>query len=136
MAAGDLPRRRHGALSKAVIRLYRARMQIEEAFRDLKNHRYGFAFRDCLTRTRYRLEHLLLIGALATLAAWRVGKVAEMMHLHRRYQANTVRTRPVLSTVSLGCEIIAAADVRMTAQDFRQALGTLSEDRYTFELVA
>lgn len=124
------------AIRKAVIRLYQARMQIEEAFRDLKNHRYGFGFRDCLTRKRYRLENLLLIGALATLAAWLVGKVAEMRDLHRRYQANTVRTRQVLSTFYLGCEIIAAADVRMTAKDFRRALRTLSEDRYAVECVA
>ena len=124
------------AITKAVMRLYRSRMQIEEAFRDVKNHRYGFSFRDCLTHKRYRLENLLLIGALAALAAWLVGKVAEMKHLHRRYQANTVGRRRVLSTFYLGCEVIAAAGVKMTAQDFRQALRTLSEDRYAVEWVA
>ena len=66
------------AIARTVIRLYKARMQIEEAFRDLKNHRYGFSFRDCMSRLPHRLENLLLIGALATLAAWLVGKVAEL----------------------------------------------------------
>jgi hypothetical protein len=119
------------AISKAVIRLYRARMQIEEAFRDLKNHRYGFSFRDCMSHLPHRLENLLLIGALATLAAWLVGKVAELHGLHRRFQANTIRTRNVLSTFYLGCEVIVSAWVKMTSADFRQALHVLSEDRFS-----
>lgn len=59
-----------------------------------------------------------------------------MMNLHRRHQADTVRTRPVSSTVNPGCEVIAAADVKMTAQDFRHALRTLSEDCYAVGWVA
>lgn len=121
-------------LTRAVIRLYQSRMQIEEAFRDLKNHRFGFSFRDTLTRKRYRLENLLLIGALASLAAWLVGKVAEMKQLHRRYQANTIRTRNVLSTFYLGCEVIASNTVKMTYKDFRQAIQLLRENRYAFDL--
>jgi hypothetical protein len=104
-------------------------MQIEEAFRDLKNHRYGFSFRDCMSRQPHRLENLLLIGALATLAAWLVGKVAELKGLHRHFQANTIRTRNVLSTFYLGCEIISSAWIKMTLADYRDALRVLREDR-------
>lgn len=50
--------------------LYTKRMQIEQSFRDLKSHRYGAAFEDTLTRDPRRLELLLLIHMLATLAAW------------------------------------------------------------------
>jgi hypothetical protein len=124
------------AITKAVIRLYKARMQIEEAFRDLKNHRYGFSFRDCMSRQLHRLENLLLIGALATLAAWLVGKIAEMKGLHRRFQANTIKTRNVLSTFYLGCEIIASAWMSMTSADFHKALQVLREDRYATALSA
>jgi len=122
------------SITKSVIRLYQSRMQIEEAFRDLKNHRYGFGFRDCLTRKRYRLENLLLIGALATFASWLVGKVSEMKNIHRRYQANTVRNRSVLSTFYLGLEVIASGMVKMTLSDLKKALRTLYEDRYTLDL--
>lgn len=52
--------------------LYGKRMQIEQAFRDLKSHRYGCAFEDTLTRSAQRLEMLLLIHMLATLVAWLV----------------------------------------------------------------
>lgn len=65
------------ALSAAVIvSLYAKRMQIEQSFRDLKSHRYGCAFEDTLTRSGQRLEMLLLIHMLATLAAWLVALAA------------------------------------------------------------
>lgn len=56
-----------------ITRLYAKRMQIEQSFRDLKSHRYGCAFEDTLTRDPGRLEMLLLIHALASLAAWLEG---------------------------------------------------------------
>lgn len=56
-----------------ITRLYAKRMQIEQSFRDLKSHRYGCGFEDTLTRDSKRLEMLLLIHALASLAAWLEG---------------------------------------------------------------
>ena len=56
-----------------IVALYSKRMQIEQAFRDLKSHRYGCAFEDTLTRTGPRLEILLMIQMLASLAAWLEG---------------------------------------------------------------
>lgn len=53
-----------------VMNCYAKRMQIEEAFRDLKSHRHGAGFEDCLTRKAKRLTVLLLIHSLASLAAW------------------------------------------------------------------
>lgn len=117
-------------ITKMVIRLYQSRMQIEEAFRDMKNHRFGFSFRDSLTRKRYRLENLLLIGALATLAAWLVGKTAEMKGMHRQYQANTIRSRNVLSTFYLGLEVIATMSARLTNVEFAMVIRSLRENRY------
>lgn len=124
------------AITKTVINLYKTRMQIEEAFRDLKSHRYGFSFRDCLTRKRYRLENLLLIGALAAMVAWLVGKIAEMKNMHRQFQANTTRTRNVLSTIYLGCEVYSSGRLKMVMNDFTQAIKLLRMDRYTAGLPA
>lgn len=56
-----------------IVALYSKRMQIEQAFRDLKSHRYGCAFEDTLTRTGARLEILLMIQMLVSLAAWLEG---------------------------------------------------------------
>jgi len=56
-----------------IVAIYAKRMQIEQSFRDLKSHRYGAAFEDTLSRDPRRLEMLLLIHMLATLAAWLEG---------------------------------------------------------------
>lgn len=56
-----------------LVATYAKRMQIEEAFRDLKSHRYGAAFEDCLTRKPERLAVLLLLHTLARFAAWLMG---------------------------------------------------------------
>jgi hypothetical protein len=62
---------------------YALRMQIESSFRDLKSHRFGCAFEDTLTRSAERLEVLLLIHLLATLAAWLAALAAIARHEYR-----------------------------------------------------
>jgi hypothetical protein len=76
-------------------------MQIGEAFRDVKNPRWGFSLGEARSTTTYRYENLLLIGSLATAAVWLTGKAAELKKWQRQYQANTTRTRNVLSTFYL-----------------------------------
>ncbi len=44
----SLPARQ--SLARRVVNLYAKRMQIEEAFRDLKSHRFGMGFEDSRTR--------------------------------------------------------------------------------------
>lgn len=63
----------HTHTASALVAAYGKRMQIEEAFRDLKSHRYGAAFEDSLSRKRERLAVLLLLHALASFAAWLLG---------------------------------------------------------------
>lgn len=53
-----------------IVGMYGKRMQIEEAFRDLKSHKYGMGFEDSLTRRDQRLTVLLLLHTLAAFAAW------------------------------------------------------------------
>jgi hypothetical protein len=68
--------RRSTATAKQIVDGYARRMQIEEAFRDLKSHRYGAAFEDSLTRKPERLTVLLLLQTLASFAAWLMGLAA------------------------------------------------------------
>ena len=60
-------------LAQRVVRLYARRMQIEEAFRDLKSHRFGLSLEYSGTRQQERLEVLLLIATLALLVLWLIG---------------------------------------------------------------
>jgi hypothetical protein len=58
---------------RRVKQLYAQRMQIEETFRDLKSHRFGFGLRYARSGEARRLEVLLLVGSLATILLWLVG---------------------------------------------------------------
>jgi Transposase DDE domain len=53
-----------------IVAHYRKRMQIEEAFRDLKSNRYGVGFENSLSRKQNRLDVLLLLHTLAQFASW------------------------------------------------------------------
>ena len=95
---------------RRVTQLYRQRMQIEETFRDLKCHRWGFGLRYARCNSAARLELLLLLGALATLVVWLVGLAGRALQLDRHLQANTERRRDVLSTFFIGRELLKRLD--------------------------
>lgn len=92
-----------------VIRTYATRMQLEEAFRDLKSSRFGWAFEAVNSKNPARTEVLLMIGSLASIALLAVGAAAERLGLASQFQANTVRKRRVLSLCFLGRRVIANA---------------------------
>lgn len=104
--------------ARQVVNIYKRRMQIEESIRDTKSHRYGWALEDARSRTLKRLEVLLMLGALASLAATLTGIAAERQGWQRHYQANTLRHRRVLSVVFLGRQVLYAGrdDALMPAQ--------------------
>lgn len=85
-----------------IVRAYDKRMQIEETFRDLKSHRWGFGLQYARSRQAERLENLLLLTSLATLATWLAGLAIRAANLAPRFQANTVKTKTVLSNFFLG----------------------------------
>lgn len=62
--------------AKRVIKLYKLRMQIEGAFKDIKNKRHGFRLPESGTKSSQRLENLILIALIATIAAWLAGQIA------------------------------------------------------------
>lgn len=96
--------------SGQVVAIYRMRFQIEESFRDMKCHRWGWSLRHCLTRKRARIELLLLVAALAIVVQQVVGMAAEARGLARRHQANTIRKRRVLSIYLLGGLVLNGDD--------------------------
>lgn len=93
-------------IARTLINLYRKRMQIEQNFRDDKSPRFGFAWRYSRTRDAARISVLCLIASLATLVLWLTGFAAEQQHWQRRFQANTVKNKRVLSYLSLAKQLI------------------------------
>lgn len=89
-----------------IVALYAKRMQIEEDFRDIKSHQFGFGLRYSLTNCAKRIEVLLLIAALTCLICWLISLDARKKNLHLDYQSNSIKDRNVLSVTYLGCQII------------------------------
>lgn len=89
-----------------IVNFYAQRMQIEEAFRDLKCDRYGLGFELNLSRARERIATLLLIASLALLVLWQIGSAAIGQGVHLHYQSNTRKTRPVHSVINLACLVL------------------------------
>jgi hypothetical protein len=92
--------------AKKIIGLYKLRMQIEGSFRDIKNKRYGFRLPESGTKNTKRLENLILIALLATVAVWLAGQVAITNKWHYQVQANTVRDTAVLSIAFIGLHVL------------------------------
>ena len=89
-----------------VVRLYKTRMQIEEGFRDTKNHQFGIGLSMARSTTAQRYDNLLLISSLILFVLWCIGKVAYQHGYHRLLQANTVSERAVLSYIYIAIQII------------------------------
>jgi hypothetical protein len=94
--------------AKFVVQTYGLRMQIEQSFRDRKSFRNGWSLRSAITRSCARLEVILLLASLAEVAVTIVGRAVAASPHARQFQANTVRTRRVLSFFFLGCRAVRA----------------------------
>ncbi len=104
LLATSLPHR--PGSERRIKRLYAKRMQIEETLRDTKSPRFGFGLQYARSGNANRIQVLVLITALATLALWLAGLVGRALDLARHFQANTIRTRYVLSTPCLGRQLL------------------------------
>lgn len=89
----------------SIVGIYARRMQIEETFRDAKNHRFGWSLDDVRLSTPQRTSVLLTLAALAFLVVTLIGMAAERRGDHRAYQANTEKRR-VLSFLVLAAAIL------------------------------
>lgn len=99
-----------------VVGIYAKRMQIEETFRDTKNHRFGWSFGDVRLSTPQRTAVLLTLAALAFLVVTLIGMAAERRGAHRAYQANTEKRR-VLSFLVLAAAILRRQSLDLFSLD-------------------
>jgi hypothetical protein len=90
--------------------IYAQRMQIEESYRDVKNHRFGWSFSHARTKDPDRFTIMLLIATIANIALTVMGQAAESIKKHLEYQANTMKHRRVLSLFYLGKCIVMRGD--------------------------
>ena len=123
LLASNLPEAEFTA--ENLVELYAQRMQIEETFRDLKSHRFGYAMDYTRSRDPQRLQILRLIGALAMYIQALVGLAAEGCSWTRHFQANTERQRRVLSWGFLARRVLRNPQWTVSARELRDVLRKL-----------
>ena len=115
LLASSLSPRRWSA--RRIVKAYESRMQIEETFRDLKSHRWGYGLQSARSRSPERLANLLLLTTLAVAATWLAGMAAKAKGWMRHFQANTVSNRAVLSIFFLGRRVLKSQRFKLRRQD-------------------
>ena len=92
--------------TKRIEKIYKARMQIEQSFRDLKSHHFGFSLRNAYSRDPQRIQILLIIAMIAIWIAWLIGRYLEKNKVHLDFQSNSIKIKRVISLVYLGCRAL------------------------------
>lgn len=105
-----------------IAKCYSSRMQIEESFRDQKSPRYGLGSDLHGTKSKSRLNILLLLAALANWFHYLLGAAGEIAGVHLRYQANTVKSRRVLALNFLGILLCNEPKLPIRRQHYQQGL--------------
>ncbi|MDE8741458.1 IS4 family transposase [Pectobacterium polaris] len=91
---------------REIMKLYSRRMQIEQNFRDEKSERFGFGLRASYSRSVGRMLVLSLLATLSTIVLWLIGYDAENKGLHLKYQANSLKSRRVISFLTLAENVL------------------------------
>mgnify|MGYP001584143063 CR=1 FL=1 len=115
-------------------RFYAQRMQIEEAFRDLKSERFGLGFNASRSHNKARLCVLLLIACLTSFVLRLIGEVAKAQQLEFQFQSNTRRSRPVLSVVTLALLLVRKGLAGFPREELNAALQRLRYDHPALQI--
>jgi len=110
--------------AKKSVKIYRTRMQIEESFRDLKT---GLNFNESNTRTQAYLAVLLLLAMLAQYILFLLGMAVKLGGQHLRYQANSLKTKAVLSYQFIGLRACKDRHLRLRRCAWRAAMDNIQK---------
>lgn len=91
----------------AIVNLYAQRMRIEQQFRDTKSCALGLGLRQARSSGAARLQMLLLIAHVATLAKRLIGEAARACNLQLQLMSTNRRDRPEISVMTLASRVIA-----------------------------
>jgi len=108
--------------AKQVVKMYSSRMQIEESFRDLKT---GLNFNESNARKQKRIEVLLLIATIAQYLLYLCGMAVKLQDKHRRYQANSIKNKNVLSYQFIGLRAIQDQHLILDENGFELAINRM-----------
>lgn len=109
------------ASSRQLVRLYKTRMQIEEAFRDTKSEAYGLGTANEARTNLTRAANLLLIAALAAFVLWIVGCLARARGWERKVHVSSSTQRSAYSALFLARLVIGHLTGRLPISLPKQA---------------
>jgi len=106
---------------KQLVRIYKTRMQIEEAFRDTKSRVYGLGIARGRHTSLMRATNLLLIAALASFVLWMIGCLARAKDWAHAVRVNSSSRTATYSTPFLARLIIRHCPGRLPSGCFEQS---------------
>jgi hypothetical protein len=108
------------------MKLYQARMQIEEGFRDSKNHRYGLGVAKANRIGQQRRANLLLIAALAAFLLWCIGVAGKNQPIAKQVRVNSSSKRDPYSAIFLARLLLRQPAFRLLSSQIWQSLTTIN----------
>jgi transposase len=125
-------------VSKKIVKIYAARMQIEESFRYLKT---GLKMNNCGPINSPRLKVLLLIVLVAQYLLFLLGLAvkAACRHRHRHNQANSIKNRNVLSNQFIGLRAYKDKQLKLLKKHLKAAMdemdSLIAEPQASFKIL-
>lgn len=114
-------------LEKRVVNIYSSRMQIEEAFRDMKSQQFGLGYTVNKSKKLPRVSILVMLVSLTNFILIMIGLSLDISGKSKHYQANTVRYKRVLSFHTLGIRAVRNRQFKVTIRQWKNTLIRLSE---------
>lgn len=107
--------------AKQLVRIYKTRMQIEEAFRDTKSRLYGLGIARGRHTSLIRATNLLLIAALASFVLWMIGCLAKAKGWVKAVRVNSSSRTATYSTPFLARLVIRHLPGRLPSRCFEHS---------------
>ena len=108
--------------AEAIIAIYAQRMQIEQAFRDTKNARFGLGLSYSGSRSTPRWAALALVASVAEFVIRLTGQCAINAHLQYDLQLTNRRKRAEISVIRVGMLLLRDAFRGFNAQAFTHTI--------------
>ena len=112
--------------AKQITQLYQSRMQIEEGFRDSKNHRYGLGIAKANRIGQQRRANLLLIAALAAFLLWCMGVAGKNQPVAKQVRVNSSSKREPYSVIFLARLLLQQSTFRLLPSQIWRSLTTIN----------
>lgn len=113
-----------------LIKIYAQRMRIEQQFRDTKNVAHGMGLAQTKSLGPLRLQALLLIAHIASMAMRLIGEAAKAQQLELQLTSNNIQHRKTISVMTLSQRVIERPDLLRKLRSAWHGLGGTAATGY------